>query len=309
MTAVSSTPAMPARTDPLVIGAVGGSGTRVFSRIARVAGVFMGGHVDQQEDSQPMSGFYGEFATEYLEANGELDDDRLDQLSQRLAEGVREHLEGLPGPDHPWGIKNPRSLLMLPFWHRCFPDMRFLHVIRDGRDMAYSEQHNQIRRHGRAVLGADVALPQPERAMLWWARVNAAAADYGEAELGQAYMRARLEDLCARPKRTTRLLFDFISTGGRTKPGDRRGGVTLDRGGATLEPVPLATATGSRGGSHGRPRRRCPRAVRIRPGRPRLALRLARTSQPATAHRASPLHRPRTCAWSGRRPATPVRRT
>lgn len=203
--------------DPLVIGAVGGSGTRVFTRIARHAGVFMGGHLDRQEDSRSMSRFYSEFASDYLAANGDLDDDRAHRLSQNLAECLRKHLEGLPAPDYPWGIKNPRSMLMLPFWHRCFPDMRFLHVIRDGRDMAYSDTDNQIRRHGSAVLGADLDLPRPERTMLWWARVNVVAADYGETELAQHYMRVRLEDICARPKRTIRSLYDFINAKGGMK--------------------------------------------------------------------------------------------
>jgi hypothetical protein len=203
--------------DPLVIGAVGGSGTRVFSRIARGAGVFMGEHRDSQEDSRPMSPFYGEFTSDYLLANGRLDDNRSGQLSRRLAECLREHLEGLPGPDHPWGVKNSRSMLMLPFWHQRFPAMRFLHVIRDGRDMAYSQNDNQIRRHGRAVLGSDIDLARPQRAMLWWARVNVAAADYGESELGQRYMRIRLEDLCARPKKTIRALFEFIDAQGGMK--------------------------------------------------------------------------------------------
>jgi hypothetical protein len=203
--------------DPLVIGAVGGSGTRVFTRIARHAGLFMGDDVDAHEDSRPMSRFYREFASDYLEANGHLDDYRRNQLTLGLAECLREHLEGLPAPDEPWGVKNSRSLLMLPFWDQRFPAMRFLHVVRDGRDMAYSENDNQIRRHGRAVLGADIELPPPERGMLWWTRVNAAAADYGEAKLGQRYMCARLEDLCARPKRTIRTLFDFMDAQGDTK--------------------------------------------------------------------------------------------
>src|SRR3954447_2517515 len=164
--------AMEVRQDPLVIGAIGGSGTRVFSKISRHAGLFMGRHVDDQEDSQPVSRFYSEFASDYLATDGNLDDRRRDQLSMFLTDRLREHLEGLADPARPWGIKNPRSILMLRFWHERFPEMRFLHVVRDGRDMAYSEQQNQIRRHGKAVLGPDIDRPWPERAMLWWARVN-----------------------------------------------------------------------------------------------------------------------------------------
>ena len=142
-----------------MIGAVGGSGTRVFSRIARHAGVFMGNRRDDQEDARSLSPFYGEFTTDYLAAHGCPDAAWSARAGTRLLECLREHLEGLPGPEHPWGVKNPRSLLMLPFWHERFPELRFLHVIRDGRDMAYSQAQNQVRRHGRALLGSDMELP------------------------------------------------------------------------------------------------------------------------------------------------------
>jgi hypothetical protein len=208
---------MNARQDPVVIGAVGGSGTRVFTKILRHAGLFMGKHVDDQGDSQPVSAFYSEFASEYLARNGELEEERSDRLSGRLEACLQEHLDGIPEPDHPWGVKNSRSILMLPFWHDCFPGMRFLHVLRDGRDMAYSAQQNQVRRHGKALLGPDMSRPAPERAMLWWAQVNGAAADYGEATLGERYLRIRLEDLCGRPKRTVKALFAFVGSTGQTK--------------------------------------------------------------------------------------------
>ena len=205
----------PARTDPIVIGAVGGSGTRVFSRIARDAGLFMGNHVDAQQDSRPMSRIYAEFTSEYVEAGGRLAAERSGELARRVEESLQAHLDGLPGPGHPWGMKNPRSMLMLPFWHQRFPEMRFLHVIRDGRDMAYSPAQGQIRKHGMALLGLDPDLPEAELAMTWWSYANTEAADFGESELGERYMRVRLEDLCAHPKRTVTSLFAFFGAEGR----------------------------------------------------------------------------------------------
>jgi hypothetical protein len=193
---------------------MGGSGTRVFTRIARHAGLFMGGNVDRQEDSRSMSPFYNDFANVYLLATGGLTAEARDALCSRFRECLDDHLEGLPDPDHPWGIKNSRSILMLPLWHEQFPSMRFLHVIRSGLDMAYSETDSQVRRHGEAVLGAAADFTDAERMVLWWARVNARAADYGEAELGERYLRVRLEDLCATPKRIVRDLFDFFQAEG-----------------------------------------------------------------------------------------------
>ncbi|MCS1352154.1 sulfotransferase [Mechercharimyces sp. CAU 1602] len=33
-----------------------------------------------------------------------------------------------------WADKTPKNILSIPFIHRCFPDMKFIHLIRDGRD-------------------------------------------------------------------------------------------------------------------------------------------------------------------------------
>ena len=96
----------------------------------------------------------------------------------------------------PWGWKEPRSIYLLPFFHRHLPGLRFLHVVRDGRDMAFSENQNQLRRHGVAS-GIAPGGPEPVRSIALWARVNLAAARFGADVLGDRYHRVRFEDLCA----------------------------------------------------------------------------------------------------------------
>ena len=56
-----------------------------------------------------------------------------------LAALLLEHCAALE-PGRPWGWKEPRSIYLLPFFHRHLPALRFLHVVRDGRDMALSDQ-------------------------------------------------------------------------------------------------------------------------------------------------------------------------
>lgn len=44
-----------------------------------------------------------------------------------------------------WGWKGPRSVYFLPFYQAVFGDhFRFLHVLRDGRDVAYGDNQMQF---------------------------------------------------------------------------------------------------------------------------------------------------------------------
>ncbi len=118
---------------------------------------------------------------------------------------------GIPG----WGWKQPRSMYLLPFFCSQFPQMKFLHVVRDGRNMAYSSNQNQLRKHGRALLTWRERLrPLPLRSVILWSRINMTAAEYGEREMGARYMRMRFEDLCAEPEESVRRVLDFFKLEG-----------------------------------------------------------------------------------------------
>ena len=51
--------------------------------------------------------------------------------------------------------KNPRSMFLLPFFDSYFPALKFIHIVRDGRDMAYSKNQNQLHKHGSTLLDQD----------------------------------------------------------------------------------------------------------------------------------------------------------
>ncbi len=112
-----------------------------------------------------------------------------------------------------WGWKAPRSIYLLPFLHAQFADLKFIHVLRDGRDMAFSKNQNQLRKHGRAVLHWRERwfYPMPIRSLLLWERVNLRAAGYGEAQLAENYHRVRFEDLCQVPVETTKQIMQFLA--------------------------------------------------------------------------------------------------
>ena len=195
---------------PIVIGALGGSGTRVIARIAQQAGIFMGTHRNVSEDAMEFVEFYDRWINRFVLATA-LDRDETAAMTHEFRECVTRHRMGIAAPDAPWGWKEPRSIYLLAFFHSCFARLRFIHVVRDGRDMAFSQNQNQLRKHGSAVLGtADDAIPQPVRTALLWQAINLAAADYGEALLGSRYLRVRFEDLCANPAAVVRRICEFV---------------------------------------------------------------------------------------------------
>ena len=83
---------------------------------------------------------------------------------------------------------------------RAFPSARFVHVVRDGRDMAYSPNQYQVRHYGDLLLTPDERRwSQPLRSIVVWSRLNLEAADYADRHLPDRYLLVRFEDLCASP--------------------------------------------------------------------------------------------------------------
>lgn len=204
-----------ASTGPNVVGATGGSGTRVVARILRTAGLYTGEKLNAYEDAVEL-GFYSDrWIDGYVEAGGEPAPATRDEMTADLRSVLAEHLSTRPADARAWGWKEPRSIYLLRFWHETMPSLRFLHFLRDGRDMAFSENQNQLTRHGGAVLGDELRKAKtPTRSIALWNRVNLAAADFGERELGSRYLRVRFEDLCSDPRAAVGRIFDFFGLEG-----------------------------------------------------------------------------------------------
>ena len=194
---------------PKVIGATGGSGTRVVAGIALRCGLRMGENLNRSNDNRNLARYITRWANRYLLKPE--DQSLRDEMRNDLAVVLAEHVI----PDRgPWGWKEPRSIILLPFFAQALPGMTFLHVVRDGRDMAFSRNQNQPRRHGEAVLGPDAKPGSPAGSIALWTELNLAAARFGEAELGERYLRIRYEDLCAEPEPVIARVLEFLELQG-----------------------------------------------------------------------------------------------
>jgi hypothetical protein len=215
MSAAWALPAELARIGPRVIGATGGSGTRVLARIVRSGGLFLGTRLNDYEDAVDFGAYSDRWINMWVAANGELPGADVAKMTAELEHTVTRHCADLPEDARGWGWKEPRSIYLLPYYDRVMPTLRYVHFLRDGRDMAFSENQNQLRKHGSVVLDAEQEkLSRPLQSIVVWTRVNDRAADFGEQVLGDRYLRVRFEDLCSDPAGTARRVFEFFGLEG-----------------------------------------------------------------------------------------------
>jgi hypothetical protein len=197
---------------PVVIGALGGSGTRAVSKIVRCGGWWLGSQVDENtEDSIAMRAFLLRWFEPLL------DSPRLPANKRAAAErdfrrALGVHRQGMRHPSDPWGWKNPRNMWLLEFYFSMFPQLKFIHLVRDGRDMALSKNLFLLQRHGDQLLGPGWR-DDPEAAQLAvWALGNRRAAELATACQPGNYLRLRYEDLCTSPVESVERVFAFLGT-------------------------------------------------------------------------------------------------
>lgn len=133
-------------------------------------GVFMGAVLDEHHESAVFQAINRELldrlgcswrAIDYLPSV-----DALSRCAAHLAPRVAARLErdmkrgywkrGWWRPRR-WGFKDPRTSILLPVWHRVFPDATVVHIVRDGRSVARSLYERDMQ-----TLGGDGALPEHE---------------------------------------------------------------------------------------------------------------------------------------------------
>ncbi len=198
---------------PVVIGGLGGSGTRVVARIVRQAGYFLGTNITGAEDAVEFWEFYDRWINRYL-LREEVPLTRNERIlmERDWSACAARHRLVIPSHDSLWGWKNPRSVLLLNFLHDQYPEMKFIHVVRDGRDMAFSATaQEQVAQHGPAILGRNLIDASIHvKTSACWARINLDVASYGELHMGEQYFLVRFEKLCAEPRASVEGISEFL---------------------------------------------------------------------------------------------------
>jgi len=185
---------------PVAIGGVGGSGTRLVADLLRLLGFRLGEHLNPAGDSlwftllfkyagvadldDAQFDLLAEMLVASLSGGAPLDARALQRLDA-LAAVARPHhpLEQLrasadtlaaaaarPAHGAPWGWKEPNTHVVVErLWARL-PGLRYVHVVRNGLDMAFSRNQNQLELWGPQVLGRGPL--SPARSLRYWCHVH-----------------------------------------------------------------------------------------------------------------------------------------
>jgi hypothetical protein len=97
-----------------------------------------------------------------------------------------------------WGEKTPRNAFWIDEIRALVPDAQFIHIVRDGRDMAIDISDSVLLPYS-VYSGANV-----------WQRYVLAIRESAARLPASAYFEIRYEDLCASPEKTLRGLCDFL---------------------------------------------------------------------------------------------------
>lgn len=186
---------------PVVIGGVGGSGTRLIAECLKQLGFFLGSDLNNANDNLWFTLLFmrpeillltqtevqdliwiltlGMLGTEQFTQQQV---QRIEKLARRKhAHRSREWLEDrarllikenkIERDNVLWGWKAPNSHIILRHMIQAIPKVKYVHVMRNGLDMAYSRNQNQPRLWGEHFTGKPFK-STPEYSLKYWCAVH-----------------------------------------------------------------------------------------------------------------------------------------
>jgi len=143
--------------------------------------------------------------------------DRKYSLSSRLKfeKAVHQFQQKLGEPRSLWGWKFPETYLIAPLVHDVFPEARFIHMIRDGRDIAFKNHltDDPSRKVGKKILNRLNALNKSnhiQTALSWKFQVDSFDKFKKKLSDEQLY-ELTFENLCIEPQKIVNELGSFLN--------------------------------------------------------------------------------------------------
>jgi len=221
-----------------VIGGVGGSGTRLIAQCLKEAGFLMGVDLNNAYDNlwftllfkriEILSSSEHEF-DELLRIliNGMTHENAFTKhqicLTKTLASKSREQhpVAWLAErartlltdkteitPKNKWGWKEPNSHIVLDRLIKRLNTMKYIHVARNGLDMAHSNNQNQLRLWGPHFINGAFAIT-PYYSLKYWCIVQRRVLAIGES-MGNRFLFLNYDAFCQHPKNGIKQLCKFL---------------------------------------------------------------------------------------------------
>lgn len=193
----------------IIIGGVGGSGTRVVAHLLKENGIFIGDNLNNSLDNLDWPGIPS--IVKNLELTQTQKTDALRPVFNDFIKNQRISRDSLTGFNkYTVAVKVPGSFHYLPFLSNIFDNMVYIHVIRHGLDMVFSNNKNQLKNWGDRF---DLMPEEGEEEcyqLKYWIAANTLANKDGAKFLGNRFYQIKYEDLCLNPKMKSQEILDFL---------------------------------------------------------------------------------------------------
>jgi hypothetical protein len=222
---------------PVAIGGVGGSGTRLVAQLLEVLGFHLGTDLNRAHDNLWFTLLFKReevLESDDREFDGLLDifvramhggrpfDDGEQRLIDALAADGRGHADvdwlraraqslkdaPMDAPSGRWGWKEPNTHIVLDRLLPRMPKLKFIQVVRNGLDMAYSSNQNQLKLWGQRFLGRPVEVT-PHDSLRYWCVVHRRVLEIG-AGMGEHFLWLDYDALCADADTGIAVLCNFL---------------------------------------------------------------------------------------------------
>lgn len=231
---------------PIAIGGVGGSGTRIVANIIAQSGIFIGNDLNDSLDNlsfsylfihydifissdRKFSEIYKCFRNSMTGGASTADFVECDRLLSYLARcnrpfpargsdwvaerhsQLRNSLGSSPIQGQQWGWKVPNTHMIIDRLAAIEPTLRYIHVVRNGMDMAFSANQNQLHAWGPMALGPlyEAPMSEPARSLAFWCWAHRRIQKIG-AQLGSRFLMINFDTLCLAPEEGIRNILDFV---------------------------------------------------------------------------------------------------
>ena len=122
---------------PVIVFNASHSGSRLLASMLSRLGVFMGSNLNDSEDSLDLFELVKYLVEAHAPDYSRLFAEGDPTLEARVEAAIASHLAGR-SPGRRWGWKLCETAHALPVISRLFPNARCVHLLRDGRDVAFS---------------------------------------------------------------------------------------------------------------------------------------------------------------------------
>ena len=140
-------------------------------------------------------------------------DDKAISVNQLRNNFISNNITGnkLPIKLEGWGWKEPNTVILLDKFYKLYPNMKYIHLIRNGLDMAFSENQNQLKLWGLYYLQESDFSNIHYASLKFWCLINKKVIDIGKKMGPSNFLLINFDKLCLKPKKYLKKICKFLN--------------------------------------------------------------------------------------------------